>query len=41
MSEIRAEPLQEISPYIRAIAGSKIFPYHSASYTTRVSGWCR
>src|SRR5260370_25524126 len=31
------EPLQEISPYIHAIAGSKIFPYHPASYTTRVA----
>src|SRR6266404_7878289 len=35
------EPLQEISPYIRAIAGSKIFPYHPASCTKRVSVSCR
>ena len=31
------EPLREISPYIRATAGSKIFPYRPASCTKRVS----
>src|SRR4029077_17141871 len=34
------EPLQEISPYIRAIAGSKIFPYHPAGCTKHVSESC-
>src|ERR1700722_14132222 len=35
------EPLQEISPYIRAIAGSKKFPVPSAGFPKRVSVSCR
>src|SRR5260370_12920596 len=34
------EPLQEISPNIRAIAGSKLFPNHPASCTTPSSQPC-